>query len=170
MARSAAMSEPLARSHAQFPPLVRPEFFIGAASPLWAYFTGAAMTGAAWWWMTHWMRPASVEAIARAAMAAPALAMAEAAQLESMVEAAVEPALEAIVEAAGGPVAEALVSDAAPTLPVGGEAAPFGAAVLEAELLSDPGLAAELAQEETPAPRRAPPRSRKTPDGEPKPH
>jgi hypothetical protein len=167
------MSEPLAWSRAQLPPVMRPEVFIGAASPLWAYFTGAAMTGMAWWWMTRWMRPPSLEAIAKAATAPGVQAMAEVALLESLVAAAVEPAVEAIAEAAGGPVAEALVRDEVPALPVGGEAAPFGPAVLEAELLSEPALAAELSQDKlekkAPPPRRGgPPRSRKA--HQPKPH
>ena len=28
---------------------------IGAASPLWGYFAGVAMTGVAFWWMSRWM-------------------------------------------------------------------------------------------------------------------
>jgi hypothetical protein len=35
----------------------RPEPMIGAMSPFWGYFAGAAIAGAAWWWMTRWMRP-----------------------------------------------------------------------------------------------------------------
>lgn len=35
---------------------------IGAASPLWALFTGMAMTGAAWWWTWRWMQPQNREA------------------------------------------------------------------------------------------------------------
>ena len=31
---------------------------VGLASPLWGLFAGAAMTGATWWWMTRWTRPA----------------------------------------------------------------------------------------------------------------
>jgi hypothetical protein len=44
---------------------------IGAASPLWAYFAGAAMTGVAFWWTSRWMRPEALEAAAEA-VAAPA--------------------------------------------------------------------------------------------------
>lgn len=36
---------------------------IGAASPLWFMFTGAASAGVAYWWMTRWMRPANLEAL-----------------------------------------------------------------------------------------------------------
>ena len=36
---------------------------IGAASPLWFMFTGAASAGVAYWWMTRWMRPMNLEAM-----------------------------------------------------------------------------------------------------------
>jgi outer membrane biosynthesis protein TonB len=111
------MSESPWQSRAPFPPLVRPEALIGAASPLWGYFTGAAVAGMSWWWMTHWMRPNALEAVA---------------------ERALEPVVDALAEVAGGPVAEALVSDKMPPVPVGGEAAPFGPATLEAALISEP--------------------------------
>jgi hypothetical protein len=39
------------------PTLFRPEPVIGAMSPFWGYFAGAAIAGATWWWMTRWMRP-----------------------------------------------------------------------------------------------------------------
>jgi hypothetical protein len=129
---------------------------IGAASPLWGYFTGAAMAGMAFWWANHWMRPEALEAAAEAVVA-PTLALVaeEASEVEAIAEAAlevaeaaVEPVLEAVVEAAAGPVAMAVVSDELPMFPVGGEAAPFGAAVLEAELIEKPEFAAELALEQ----------------------
>jgi len=118
----------------QPPPMFRPEMLVGAASPLWGYFAGAAVMGSAWWWMTRWLQPANLEALA---------------------EAAFEPAVEAVAEAIGGPVAVALVDDKDPAFPVGGESAPFSTAVLEAELSSDPSLAADLAQ--PPEPVLAPP-------------
>jgi hypothetical protein len=150
---------------------------IGAASPLWGYFTGAAMAGVAFWWATRWMRPQDFEAGAEA-MAAPALAFVaeEAADVEAAVEIMGEPALEAAAEAVGGPVAEALVGDELPMLPVGGEAGPFGAAVLEAELIENPALAAELVAEEEPptvveaAPAAAPRPRKPRAEGQPKPH
>ena len=37
---------------------------IGAASPLWAAFGAAAGAGVAWWWLTRWARPVSIEALA----------------------------------------------------------------------------------------------------------
>ena len=36
---------------------------VGVASPLWGLFAGAAVTGAAWWWMTRWARPENLEAM-----------------------------------------------------------------------------------------------------------
>lgn len=42
---------------------------LGAASPLWALFGAAASAGVAWWWMTRWMRPTNIEALAELAAA-----------------------------------------------------------------------------------------------------
>lgn len=36
---------------------------IGAASPLWFMFTGAASAGVAYWWLTRWMAPVNLEAL-----------------------------------------------------------------------------------------------------------
>ena len=36
---------------------------IGAVSPLWWAFAGAATAGVAYWWMTRWARPINVEAV-----------------------------------------------------------------------------------------------------------
>jgi predicted flap endonuclease-1-like 5' DNA nuclease len=35
---------------------------IGAVSPLWWAFAGAATAGVAYWWLTRWARPVNVEA------------------------------------------------------------------------------------------------------------
>ena len=129
---------------------------VGVASPLWGLFAGAAMTGAAWWWMTRWTRPANLEAMfgagfgaagvagangaaKSAALAAPALEAIEdaPATLEAAVETfepAPEPAvtetLATVIEnTPPAPIAEAL-TEAAPQA-VGGEAAPISP-VLEA--------------------------------------
>lgn len=125
------MSESAWQVRPQIPPAFRPQLLIGAASPLWGYFTGAAVVGIAWWWMTSWMRPAGP----KPAPAVPAR----------------------LIGAVEGPVGEALVSGELPAVPVGGEAAPFGPAVLEAELLSpEPGPEPEPAIESAPAIAAAP--------------
>ena len=117
---------------------------VGAVSPLWGLFAGAAMSGAAWWWMTRWTRPANLEAVFGAAEAATTETLAEVQALAASVVEAVEEApaaLEPVVEAASetvqaiiedatpAPIAEALI-EAAPE-PAGGEAAPISP-VLEA--------------------------------------
>ena len=58
------MSETLSVWRSQSPPLFRPQMMIGAASPLWGYFAGAALTGVAFWWMTRWMPSLSIAEIA----------------------------------------------------------------------------------------------------------
>lgn len=141
------MSEAPWGSRAHVPPLMRPEVMIGAASPLWGFFTGAAVAGMGWWWMNRWIQRPDVERV---------------------VETAAAPAVK-LVEAVAGPVAEALVAAEPPAEPVGGEAAPVAAAALEVEASSEPQLASELTPD--PAPTPAPtPRSRKAREGEPKPH
>lgn len=103
---------------------------LGMASPLWGLFAGAAVGGAAWWWMTRWARPENLEALFGAAPEVPGLA-------KPVVAAeVVEPAVEA--EAA---VVEPPVLDA----PVGGEAAPVAPA-LAAETTAPEGPASEAAE------------------------
>jgi hypothetical protein len=147
---------------------------VGLSSPLWGLFAGAAMSGAAWWWMTRWARPENLEAMFGAAekfeaavepkvveLAAPVVEAAKAApeavlEAEAAAETVTEAVTEAVVEAAKEPVSQAPVLEAlveAPTAPepVGGEAAPISP-VLEV-------LAPEIAPEptETPAkPKKAP--------------
>lgn len=80
---------------------------IGAASPLWFMFAGAASAGVAYWWMTRWMRPANLEALlafptADAEPAEEAAILFEA-FMEPMIE-ATEVVVEALVEAADGVV------------------------------------------------------------------
>lgn len=36
---------------------------LGMASPLWFAFTGAAVAGSAFWWMSRWSRPENIEAM-----------------------------------------------------------------------------------------------------------
>jgi hypothetical protein len=143
---------------------------VGLSSPLWGLFAGAAMSGAAWWWMTRWARPENLEAMFGAAqkfeaavepkvveLAGPVVAAVEAAPeafLET--EAAVEEVTEVVVEAAQepllqAPVLEALTEAPAAPEPVGGEAAPVSP-VMEV-------FAPEIAAEPTatlPKPKKAP--------------
>jgi len=144
--RRHAVSEQIWPAKAQFPPMLRPEFVVGAASPLWGYFTGAVVVGSAWWWMTRWTQANSFAALAKAA-ALPAAGAAE------------------------GAVAETLMNDNAPALPVGGESAPVSVAMFEAAepaLAPEPEPAAEPEPEPTlaaePAPAPAP-----EPEPEPEP-
>jgi hypothetical protein len=140
------MSEQMYRWSPRLAPF-RPEMMVGAATPLWGYFTGAAVAGMGWWWMTRWMRPTGI--------AAASWPLGRPLALATMSEAFVEPALEAAAEAVGGPVAEAFVADEPPVLPVGGEAAPISTVVLEAERIEDPDHAAELSLEPAPPAARA---------------
>jgi hypothetical protein len=146
-------------------PLAKPETLlrvpVGMASPLWGLFAGAAMTGAAWWWMTRWTRPQNLEAMfgaAEAMVEAPPEPVIEPVA-ESTVEAAPEPAPEAVVEAAPETVAEALIEASPAPFAVGGESAPISP-VLEAlapeivkAAIAAEAAAAEVAAEPAPAPK-----------------
>ncbi|WP_312165674.1 hypothetical protein [Phenylobacterium sp.] len=44
---------------------------VGAASPLWFLFAGAASAGVAYWWMTRWGDRANLEALLAPARSAP---------------------------------------------------------------------------------------------------
>ena len=81
---------------------------IGAASPLWLAFAGAASAGVAFWWMTRWTRAVRAEP--------------EAAKLEPPV---VEPLIieaPAEIVAAAEPVAEMIAATPAPVLETVAEA------------------------------------------------
>jgi hypothetical protein len=128
---------------------------VGLVSPLWPLFAGAAVSGAAWWWMTRWAQPANLEAMFGAAAKTEAEtveAVAEAVvEPIAEVEAEVEPAMEAVadagaepVEAAPAPVLEALVEEPGALEPVGGESAPISPVL--AAMAPDAFEAAELAK------------------------
>lgn len=169
------MSEPTWQSRAQQLPFVGPEMMIGAASPLWGYFTGAAIAGVIWWWMYRWLQPvANLEALAEAALKPVVSPVAAVATIKPAAEAIAEPLVEAAVEvaaeAAGGPVGEVLATPDLPPLPVGGESAPVSPAILSAEPLREPPttepaprpkLEAAPSPPEAPAVAPAPPRPRK---------
>ncbi|MBR7619324.1 hypothetical protein JKL49_07990 [Phenylobacterium sp. 20VBR1] len=65
---------------------------IGAASPLWFMFTGAASAGVAYWWMTRWLRPMNLEAL----LPPPAADAAPVEEAAILIEAFVEPLIEAV--------------------------------------------------------------------------
>ncbi|MDB5433897.1 MAG: hypothetical protein JWR47_154 [Phenylobacterium sp.] len=147
-----------AQTFAGAPTFAKPDVLlrvpVGLASPLWGLFAGAAMSGAAWWWMTRWAQPENLEAMFGAALKtqpavepeAPALAAPVA---EPVMEAAPEPeptpkpVLEVVAEAAPEPVLEALVEAPAAPLAVGGEAAPISPVleILAPEVADDPAFA-----------------------------
>src|SRR5579862_5328954 len=84
---------------------------VGLTSPLWGLFAGAAVTGAAWWWMTRWMQPRNLEAMFAAAETAEAAVEAEPSEfapptleVAEAVETILEPILEPVVEAPPEPV------------------------------------------------------------------
>lgn len=108
-------------------PKAFPNYLVGAASPLWAYFGAAAAGGVAFWWMTRWAQPVNLEALFDGAVpvAEPLNAAAEA--LAEVPPAAVEAAAEIAVATAP---ALPPVADAAPDLATPSDAEPT--AVVEA--------------------------------------
>jgi predicted flap endonuclease-1-like 5' DNA nuclease len=64
---------------------------LGAVSPLWLAFAGAATAGVAYWWLTRWARPVNIEAagVMPVEMAAPP-ALEEAAAAYEMSPEAIE--------------------------------------------------------------------------------
>ena len=122
---------------------------VGLVSPLWPLFASAAISGAAWWWMTRWAQPKNLEAMFATAVktveaapeprtfAEPALAVAETA-IEAVAEAGpvIEAAEEVVtetaaetIEAVPAPVLHALAEADEVLAPVGGEAAPIAPAL-----------------------------------------
>jgi hypothetical protein len=115
---------------------------VGLASPLWGLFAGAAVSGAAWWWMTRWTRPQNLEAMfgaeapEAAALAAPTIGVIEAG--ETALEAMIEPdvaelaastvtaaeAADTALEAAAEPAAQGLETTSDTIAEVMTEAAP----------------------------------------------
>lgn len=132
---------------------------VGLASPLWPLFAGAAVSGAAWWWMTRWAQPANLEAMFGAAAKAEAEAASElVAQAQPLagagpaIEAAAEAFVEAAAAAAPAPILETIGQEPASFAPVGGESAPISS-VLEA-VTPEVGDAPEAG--EAPKPRKRP--------------
>ena len=125
---------------APFPPPVRPEFFLGAALPLWGFVAGAVVTGTAWWWMTRWMHAG--ELLSSAAGKPPSTRLVLVSENTALVP-------------VGG--------EAAPVAPAAVEAEVLEGEVLEGPQATAEGPAAPLVPSK-PAPRRRPK------DAEAKPH
>ena len=105
-------------------PFAKPETIlrvpVGLTSPLWGLFAGVAVTGATWWWMTHWMRPQNLEAMFGAAAESDtsAASQTETAQAITLVvevpvvdqpEAALDPEAETLAKASPDLAYEAVV-------------------------------------------------------------
>lgn len=84
--------------------LFSPQMMVGAATPLWGYFTGAALTGVALWWMSRWA-PTAAAPVA----AAPEPVAVPAAKVPTLfvVEPVAEPIEEPVVEPVEEPIIEA---------------------------------------------------------------
>ena len=74
---------------------------VGAASPLWFLFAGAASAGLAYWWMTRWTDRTHLEALlAPAADALPPEPAAEVAVTAAIAGAMVDQALQTVADVA----------------------------------------------------------------------
>jgi hypothetical protein len=142
---------------------------IGAASPLWLAFAGAASAGVAFWWMTRWTRAARGEAEAPAKLEPPVVEpliigtpteiVAAAEPVAEMIAATPAPVLETVAEAIEPVAAPKAVKAEAPK-----PAAPKAAkpklveAKAPAVVLAKPKSSAKAAS----APAKAKPAARKT--------
>jgi len=167
---------------APFPRFARSQALIGASSPLWGYFAGAALFGAAFWWASRWgsLAAATIEAAPKTlgAVKPPAPLMLAPTPLPEPV-AAPEPAPLAVVEPAPPEPAPAsmtpapMLAEETPALPTGGESAPISPlAAAEAEPAPPPvaALREEPVVHAAPEPAATPAPKRKAKDAEPKPH
>ncbi|KQW66363.1 hypothetical protein ASE17_06205 [Phenylobacterium sp. Root77] len=107
---------------------------VGAASPLWFMFAGAASAGVAYWWMTRWVEHANLEALLGPAK--PQLVSAPEPSPEPSPELIPEPATVAAETAA---VAQAMVEEA---VDVAAAVVETVAAPPEAEPAAEPPLKA----------------------------
>lgn len=70
-----------------------PRFVVGAASPLWLMFGGAAVAGAAyWWWASRWREAVNLEAV----LALAPEPVAPAVEAQAVLETPPEPVVEAV--------------------------------------------------------------------------
>lgn len=107
-------------------PTTGPNVLMGAASPLWGYYAGAAMTGVAFWMMTRWTRPMNRESMfavreaPQPVLEAVSEVVAEGASAaEAMAEPVIAPAVEAVAEVEVPPVPKAVpaVPEQVPAVP-----------------------------------------------------
>lgn len=148
------MSETLSHWSSQTPSFLRPQMMIGAATPLWGYFTGVALTGVTLWWMSRWLPTPAQVAVALAPPEPPV----KAPKPVKAVEVVPEPVAPAPAPELSPVEAVELVPE-----PVAPAADPAPAPVVE--LVEEPVLDAEF----VPAP-PTPARPKKSKSAEAKPH
>jgi hypothetical protein len=68
------------------------ELMVGAVSPLWGFFAGAAATGVAFWWASQWARPTNLEPLFGKRLSAPSPELAPALPASDDPQAVTEPA------------------------------------------------------------------------------
>ena len=100
---------------------------VGAASPLWFLFAGAASAGLAYWWMTRFTDRTNIEALlgvspaggailpAPVADAAPPESAAEVAETAAIAEAMVDQLLQTVADVAAATLEPAMDPPAEPT-------------------------------------------------------
>lgn len=120
---------------------------VGAVSPLWGLFAGAALSGVTWWMMTRWARPENLEALFGARLPTPLAPTAPTAEPEpepvlAQPELTVEPVVEPEPVVAAPP--PALAAAPAPEAP---EPAPEPVV----ETASEPAIVEALVEPELPA-------------------
>jgi hypothetical protein len=152
-------------SKTEFPKFNKPELSVerlwsaplGAASPLWLAFVGAAGAGICYWWMTRWMRPTNIEAASPKSEPAliPAAPTAEEAAPASVIAAEVVQADEAFAESEGlvePPPLELAVKSGAVKSAKPKPAAPAPKPALAEPLIAEPAAALAPPEAAKPAP------------------
>lgn len=132
-------------------PSLSPAAMVGAASPLWAWFGAATAGGLAYWWLTQWSRPGSVEAMFNAA----GLALPTPETLRELAPESPASSVEAAAEA--NPI---VGGESAPVSPLLAEAATLPRVQVQTEAAVAPmAAAAEPEPEPAPKSKKAPPPS-----------
>lgn len=141
---------------------------IGATSPLWLMFAGAASVGVAYWWLNRWRGTTNLEAVLTPALAAPepALVLPEVVPpavveaFEAAAEVVPETVVEAVAEVAPEPVVDVIAEPVVEAVPEPVAEAPMLVSpVIEAqpepvvEPASEPQPVLEVAPTPKPAPK-----------------